>query len=64
MKKELQSNLPFPILVIKYALEGELKTTAKGMKSCVIGPICTNKTSGVNIITHDHCVGIKVSIEA
>ena len=63
LKKELQSNPRFPILVIKYGLESELESAAKGMKGCVIGPICTKKTSGVDIICHDQCAGIKVPVK-
>ena len=50
--------------MIEHGLEGELETAAKGMKSCVIGPIYTKKAGGVDIIGHDQCAGIKVPIKA
>jgi hypothetical protein len=64
LKKTLQSNLRFLVLVIKHGLEGELESATKGVKSCVIRSIYTKKTSGVDIISHDKCAGIKVPIKA
>ena len=58
LKKVMQSNPRFLVLVIKHGLEGELESATKGMKGCIIGPIYTKKTSGIDIIGHDQCAGI------
>jgi multidrug efflux pump subunit AcrB len=64
LKKELQSNLRFLVLVIKHGLESELETAAKGMKGCIVWAILAKKAGGINIIGHDQCAGIKVPIKA
>ena len=64
MKKALQSNLRFLVLVIKHCLEGELESATKGMKGCIVWAILAEKTGGINIIGHDQCAGVQVPIQA